>query len=128
MKTHICSNTTDKLGYILSLVNFKFHVCFCGILSTRSTRWRRKLHSEWATQACPTQTYNSTSLLCVLSHTHSHPVLQVSLRFRTTFLPSLHNNSCATDLLTPTSTSKVQVFSKVKCSIYTVVFMYLLTI
>lgn len=29
LKTHICSSTTDLLGNILSMLNFKFHVCFC---------------------------------------------------------------------------------------------------
>lgn len=55
---------------------------------------------------------------CVMSHTHPHLLLQFSIRFQITLLPSLHNNSWAATLLMPTSTSKLQVFFKVKCHIY----------
>lgn len=62
---------------------------------------------------------------CVMSHIHPHLLLQFSIRFQITLLPSLHSNSWAATLLMPTSTSKLQVFFKVKCHIYCCIYVFL---
>ena len=59
------------------------------------------------------------SMYHVLHESHSSTlVLQLSSRFQRTLFPLFQNNPQATALLTPTSTSKCQVFFKVSCHIY----------
>lgn len=55
-------------------------------------------------------------IVCV-SHTHPRPLLQLSLRFQMTLLPSLPSTSLTATCLMPTATTTWQVSFKVKCQV-----------
>lgn len=91
----------------------------------------RKLHSvNWAVEEYQKYTHIPTSNLyqlpqCVMTHTHPYVGVKRSVQFQIIFLPLPHNNSQTAILLSLTSTSKLQVFFKVKYQIYYSIYIFL---
>lgn len=91
----------------------------CAILSVRNTNWRQKTVSSWTRphrNMWHAHTSGQPSALR-MSHSKAHLVSQLSMQFQITLIPLLHNSQ-AESLPTPTSTSKLQVFFKVRYQIF----------
>lgn len=71
---------------------------------------------EYTNTCIPPNIYQQ--LQFVMSHTHLHLILQLTLHFQTALLPALHSNSHTATLLMPTSTGKLQLTFKVKCHVH----------
>lgn len=84
------------------------------------TKTRRNIHYTHTIN----NIYQYLSSSWIMWHTHPHFVLQHSIQFQITFLPSLHSNS-QTPLPKSTSKSKLQVFFKVKGYIYYNIYIFL---
>lgn len=95
----------------------KFYICFCTILSAENYTQMNWVVGEY--RKTRTQTSNLYQLpQCIMNHTSPHLGLKHSVQFQIIFLLTLLNNSQAAILLILTSTSKLQVFFKVKYHIY----------
>ena len=130
----ICSDTFDIVGTIWR--QGKFNVCFSTILSMNHTGWMQKTHPVDPNYTeIHKHTQTSASYLSapawVMSHTHSHLLLELAIWFQIILILPLHSNSPATTLLTPTSKHQVlfqgEAFMYFLTTYYTVIFMRFLS-
>lgn len=89
----------------------------------RNPRWTEKTApSCWGIHKAHTSTHfksePATSAFCVRSHIHSHVISQPYTQLQITLLLSHHTNPQAATLPVTTSTSKLQLFFKVRGQIY----------
>ena len=124
-ENRICSNVINKLGNNWSIMQIS-HLLMCKFLFQK-----HQVNSENCTQlnraaqGCAKLRHEHYTVIYqlpqvtmhVMSYTHPHLVSQIDPHSQNSSLMS-HKNIEATTLLFLTSTSKLQVFLKVKCHMY----------
>lgn len=111
--------------------NFKLHFCFCRICQPEKLCEHRKLQPAeishtgmHSTDTHPRHLGFPQFTSWVMSHIQPPLALQLSLRFKIAFLPSLHKISPAAILLIPTSTANFRSFPR-QNAVFTLQYLYI---